>query len=125
MYCKFRNFREICIFANSVKRHIIHVKNSQLGHDLSTSVNDRVISLGFYVANFENAKFRENKTLAKISEFTVILQMSFEEFQDGCQTLYPLLGTDLTKEDPSGLKIADWDVKNPNKQKVKMASFDI
>ena len=43
--CKFGNFRENFIFANSVKRHICDVKKSQLGHDLPTSVNDRAISL--------------------------------------------------------------------------------
>ena len=32
------------IFANSVKRHIFHVQNLRLGHDLPTSVNDRMIS---------------------------------------------------------------------------------
>ena len=31
------------IFINSVKRHICHVKCSQLGHDLPKSENDRVI----------------------------------------------------------------------------------
>ena len=43
-YCKFGNFRENFIFANSVKRHICDVKLSRLGHDLLISVNDRVIS---------------------------------------------------------------------------------
>ena len=43
-YCKFGNFRENFIFANSVKRHICDVKNSRLSHDLHISVNDRVIS---------------------------------------------------------------------------------
>ena len=42
-HCKFRNFGENFILANSVKRHSCDIKNSQLGHDLSTSVNDRVI----------------------------------------------------------------------------------
>ena len=40
------------IFAKSIKRHICHVKKSRLGHDLPTSVNDRVINFtilrGFY-----------------------------------------------------------------------------
>ena len=38
------------IFANSIKRHICHIKNSQLGHDLPTSVNDSAFSIlrGFY-----------------------------------------------------------------------------
>ena len=38
------NFRENFIFANIFKRHICHVQKSRLGPDLSTSVNDRVIS---------------------------------------------------------------------------------
>ena len=37
MYCKLGNFRERVI------RHICHVKSLQLGHDLPTTVNDRVI----------------------------------------------------------------------------------
>ena len=43
-YCKFGNFCDNFIFANSVKRHILDVKNSQLWHDLPISVNNRVIS---------------------------------------------------------------------------------
>ena len=43
MYCKFGDFRENLIFANGVKRHICHVKNSRLGQDLPASGNDRVI----------------------------------------------------------------------------------
>ena len=73
-YCKIRNFCENFIFANSIKRHIYHVKNSQLGHDLPASVNERVIltySEGIIFTNFAYAKFHEIKTLAKISEFTV------------------------------------------------------
>ena len=31
-------------FANNIKRHICHVKNSQLGHALSVSEKERVIS---------------------------------------------------------------------------------
>ena len=37
MYCKFGNFRENFIFANSVKRHICNNKSSRLGHDLPIS----------------------------------------------------------------------------------------
>ena len=33
LYCKFANFRENFIFANSVKSHIWDVKNLRLGHD--------------------------------------------------------------------------------------------
>ena len=42
--CKFGNFRENFIFANSVKSHICDVKNSRLWHDLPISVKDRMIS---------------------------------------------------------------------------------
>ena len=31
IYCKFRNFRENFIFANSIKRHICDVKNRDQG----------------------------------------------------------------------------------------------
>ena len=41
---KFRIFRVNFIFANSVKRYICCVKDSRLGYDLPTSVNDIVIS---------------------------------------------------------------------------------
>ena len=44
-YCRFRNFGENFIFANSIKRHIGDVKNSQLRQDLPLSINDRVILL--------------------------------------------------------------------------------
>ena len=44
--------------------------NSQLGHDLPISVIDRVIPQ-FWKDFFFHEKFRENKILAKISEFTV------------------------------------------------------
>ena len=64
-HCKFGNFRENLIFATSVKRHIYDVKNSRLGNDL----HDSSISRGFYF--HETSHIRENKTLAKISEFTV------------------------------------------------------
>ena len=45
IYCKFGNFRENFIFANSFKKYIRDVKNSRLGHDLAVSTND--ISRGF------------------------------------------------------------------------------
>ena len=49
-YCRFGNFRENFIFANSIKRHISDVKNSRLRQDLPISINDSdfVISRGFY-----------------------------------------------------------------------------
>ena len=46
----------------------------QQGHELPISENDRVISPfreDLISRNFAYAKFRENKALAKISEFTV------------------------------------------------------
>ena len=49
--CKFVNFREHFIFANSIKRHICHIQISRLGHNLHISVKDRVIFAilgGFY-----------------------------------------------------------------------------
>ena len=62
-------------FLNSVKRHICDVKVLRLGHDLPCiSVNDIVIlpfHKDLFSQNFACAKFCENKTLAKISEFTV------------------------------------------------------
>ena len=66
-YCRFGNFRESFIFANCIKRHISDVKKSRLRQDLPISINDRVI-LPFR----EGFKFRENKVLAKISEFKVV-----------------------------------------------------
>ena len=43
-YCRFGNFREHFIFANSIKRHISDGKNSRLRQYLRISINDRVIS---------------------------------------------------------------------------------
>ena len=49
-FCKFGNFRENFIFANSIKRHICDGQSLQLRHDLHISVNDSdfAISHGFY-----------------------------------------------------------------------------
>ena len=74
IYWRFGNFRKNFIFANSIKRHITDFKNSRLRQDLPISINDRVIlpfREGLFSRNFAYAKFRENKVLAKISEFTV------------------------------------------------------
>ena len=74
-YCKSGNFRENFIFVNSVKLHICDVKHLQLGHD-PISVNDILISPfreDFISRNFAFAKFRGNKPLAKILEFTVMI----------------------------------------------------
>ena len=74
-YCKFGNVRENFIFANIVKRHICDPQSSRLRHDLHVSVNDgvnlRYFARVLFSRNFAYAKFRENKTLAKISESTV------------------------------------------------------
>ena len=69
-YCRLGNFREKFIFANSIKRHISDVKSSRLRQDLPISINDRVI-LPLRVGFIFPKKFRENKVLAKITEFTV------------------------------------------------------
>ena len=59
-------------FAKSVRRHICDIKNSLLEHDISKHWADFAISRGFlFSRNFADSKFRENKTIAKISEFTV------------------------------------------------------
>ena len=50
-YCRFGNFRENFIFANSIKIHISGVKYSRLRQDLPISIIDKVIlpfSRGFY-----------------------------------------------------------------------------
>ena len=39
-YCRFGNFCENLIFANSIKRHISDMKNSILRQDLPISIND-------------------------------------------------------------------------------------
>ena len=59
---------------NSVKIHIFDAKNSRTEHDLPTSVNGTGISS--LREGFIFGKFRENKTLAKISDFTVYNQVT-------------------------------------------------
>ena len=44
IHCKFGNFRETFIFANSVKIRICDAENSRKRCDLPISVNDRMIS---------------------------------------------------------------------------------
>ena len=41
-YCRFGNFRENFIFANSVKRHICDAQSWRQRHDLNVSVNNRL-----------------------------------------------------------------------------------
>ena len=64
MYCKFENFHENFIFANSIKIYISQAKNSRLGHDLLTSVNDRVISP--FPEGFIFSKLRTREVSKKI-----------------------------------------------------------
>ena len=67
IYCKFGN-RENFIFTNSVKRHICHIENSRLGHDLPASVKDSdfAISQGVYfLHNFPSRNFAKIKPLRK------------------------------------------------------------
>ena len=72
IYCKFENFSENSIFANSVKRHICHVKNSVLGHDLPTSVNDRERVRHFARRNF-TSNIAKIKPSQKFPNFSVVL----------------------------------------------------
>ena len=62
--------RENFFFVNSVKRHICDVKNSRLGHDLTISVNNRVI-LPFHEVFIFICEVSQKQTLAKICEFIV------------------------------------------------------
>ena len=69
-YWTFGKFRENFIFANSLKRHICHFKNSRQGHDFNIYQQMTEWSRHFarilFSWNFASAKFRENKTLRKI-----------------------------------------------------------
>ena len=76
-YCKFGSFRENFIFAKSVK-HIWDVNKFRLY--ISKGYSDCAKSRGFYF----HAKFRENKNLIKIFEFTVTMNVKMV----GCQLLY-------------------------------------
>ena len=64
------------IFVNNVKRHVCDTKKPCLQHDLPILVNGRVISPFREDFNFTLAKFRENKTFVKISEFEVFERTS-------------------------------------------------
>ena len=59
------------IFANSIKRHICDVRNSQLWHDIHISEWFCHLTRVLFPWNFAYAKFRKNKTLTKIYESTV------------------------------------------------------
>ena len=58
-YCKFGNFRENFIFANSVKRHISHVKKLRTWHDLPSSVKDKELSPFLEAFIFAKLRIRE------------------------------------------------------------------
>ena len=74
-YCKSETFREGFILVNNVTRHICHIKNSRLGHNLPTLVKGqewfRHFTRVLFSRNLASANFPENKILVKISEFTV------------------------------------------------------
>ena len=76
---------------NSFKRHICDVKNSQVGHDLAISTNDREISSFGNDFIFTKLCIRKNKTLAKVSEFTVLSadagMMTHCKFGNFCENL--------------------------------------
>ena len=84
----------------------------RLGHDLPISVKDRRISAfleDFFSRNFAYAKFRENKTLAKIFKFTVFW------FQNVCNTLKQMSLDNFTGSRRLWLGLnmtiaVDWDV---------------
>ena len=61
------------IFAKRIKRHICDVKHSRLGNDLPISVNKEILLFreGLIFTKLAHAKFRENKTLAKIFELNL------------------------------------------------------
>ena len=63
-YCNFRIFVRI-LFSHIALRHIPPVKNSQLGHDLPTSVNDIVITL--FREGFIFTKLRIREVLRKLN----------------------------------------------------------
>ena len=68
-------FARILFSRIALKGHISDVKNSRLRQDSPISIYDRVIlpfREGLFSRNFADAKFCENKVLAKISEFIVV-----------------------------------------------------
>ena len=74
-YCKFRIFAKILFLRIAFKDILGGLKIFSLGHDLHTSVNDRVFAIlrGFSFHETSHiCEVYENKTLTKISEFTVI-----------------------------------------------------
>ena len=84
LYMKIKKIRNNFIFTNNFKRNICDIKNSQLEHDLHTSLKDRLVSpfsdcfifAKLCIRNDADAKYRENKSATKISQFTVHLHSS-------------------------------------------------
>ena len=89
-YCKYAIFRDNFIFVNNVKRHICDVKHSPLGYDLPISVN--ILMISPILEGLIFMKLRTNKTLAKISEFTV------SQFVRGISVLFRYLSSDRSDE---------------------------
>ena len=79
-YCKFGNIREVFIFANSVKRHICDVKILRLGLGLLISVNERVISPGFYF--HETSHMRSFAKIKPSRKFTNLQYLLLETDTD-------------------------------------------
>ena len=77
IYCKFGNFSENLIFAKSVKIHIkfVTLKFSTVGHDLTISEDDRVISpfpKVLFSRNFAFAKIYHSRNFRIYIKFTSI-----------------------------------------------------
>ena len=68
-YCKFGNFRGGFIFAKLRRREVSRKKKPSRNREIILSFND--VSLSCNVANMSFNAIRENKIVAKISEFTV------------------------------------------------------
>ena len=77
-YCRFGFFARILFSRIALKDIFSDVKNSQQKQDLAISINDRMIlpfREGFIFTKTSHPKFRENKVLTKISEFTVFYRV--------------------------------------------------
>ena len=84
-YCKFGNFHENFIFANSVKRHIIHVRNSRLWHDLPTSKKTKCFRQFPRVLFLRNSAFAKIKPSGKFPNLQYLNQVSkFRSCDDNC-----------------------------------------
>ena len=86
-YCKSWNFRESFIFVNSDTRHICDKKIATRAWFIyiSKQQSDVPNSWGF---NFHETLFCENKTITKISEFTVISKPINQSFRPLDKSMY-------------------------------------